>query len=350
MTRPADEDVTSKSSRQRQKPTAKVGFHTRNAGGYMASAFAVVITIVGLCLDVGHGFSSTALSCTFDLINCTGDDVCNACLAVLQGDDSLLGDDESEVCSELYGSVCVTLDSLNCDTENEPLINLLTCVAEEAYDCTDFTTCANVTAGSGGGSDGFEGAVTEAPSPLATAAAAAATPAPSRSAAATVTNTPSAATPAPAPTFSTPTLPFPTTAPVAAPTATPTTITTASPSAGSSSSSLAPTAAPTIAGDGSRAINTAYPSAAPSAASAAPTGFDAFRGGGEGVFSAAPTASPTAFEDPGGREEDTVSGGVVARFTAGSSACSVISAAAMVGYFVAAVAAWDVRGKGKAVG
>lgn len=324
MTQPADCGGTSKNSWQTKRMTTTAGCRTGTAGGYLVTVLAVVI--FSGCLDVGHCFSSTAVPCPLELISCLGNEDCGACLAILQDGEFVAGVADFELCSELYAEICVTVDSAGCDTENIELVTLLTCAAEDLYACTEFTTCADATAGSGTG--GLEGA-TEAPAPLASAA----TPTPSNAATATATDTPSA-TPAPAPTFTTPTFPLlPTTAPAAAP------------PAGSPSSStdviLDPTAAPTA--GVSRALNTAYPSAAllegitdtmaPSTASAAPTGFDVVRGG-EGVFSESPTAAPTAFE---GLLEDDANGGVVSRFTAGS-ALSVVSAAAMVG-FVSAVAA-----------
>lgn len=326
MTRSAGGDGANKNSRQPQRPTAKAGRQTSTAGGYIAPVFAVVVIAFSFCLDVAHSFSSTTVPCPSQLISCIGNEECNNCLATLQDDGFLNGGDNPEVCSELYGQVCATADFLGCDTENEELIDFLTCVAEDIYGCTDFPTCAEATAG------------------------AAATPAPT----ATATT---AATPAPAPTFSTPTLPLPTPAPAVAP-APATTTTTPAPSPSSTGGEIVPTAAPTTTApsDGSRAIdnnNTSYPSAAPSAASAAPTGFDGSRGGGQGMFSATPTASPSAsptvFEDPSSLlDENAVNGGVVSRFAAaGSSAFfSTVSAAAMVGTFVAVVATAAVAGWG----
>lgn len=281
MTRPADGDGASKNSRQRQSQTG-------NTGGYLTSVFAVAVLTFSFLFDVGHCSSST-VPCPFELINCLGNEACNECLGLLQDEEFLYGGDGAVVCSELYHDVCVTIDDLSCETENDKLMTLLTCIAEDTYDCTDFTTCADATAGSGGGGD-------------------------------TSTST----APTPAPTVATPTTTLP---------------------PGSAGGNLAPTAAPSIAADGSGAISTSIPSAAPSAASAAPTGFDTPHGGGEGMFSATPTASPTVFEDPGDRiEKDAVNGGVISKFTAGSSGCSAVSAAAMVGSFTAVVvvAAWGV--------
>lgn len=148
MTQPAERDGASKSGRQqRQKPAAKKAgrrLQTGNAaGGYRVPVFAVAAAVAfSFCLEVAQCFSSSDIFCPTELIRCVGNEDCSYCLGMLQDDDFLLGGDDPEVCSELYGHVCEAAGSLNCNTENEELIDLFTCAAEDIYGCADFTTCA----------------------------------------------------------------------------------------------------------------------------------------------------------------------------------------------------------------
>ncbi|CAN0229427.1 unnamed protein product, partial [Hapterophycus canaliculatus] len=250
------------------------------------------VAIFSARLDVGDCFSSV-VGCPFEILSCLGSSECSYCLDELQSMGLTVGNQDVEVCSELYFNICGAAMSVDCDTTNVELVELLTCVAEDAYGCDDFTTCADWTIDEDSSSDdessseegGLEGA-TAAPFFNTTTAPAA----------------PGISTPAPVQAFPTPTLPSPATPASAAPMAAPS-------SSARGGDSLAPTATPSggSGGDPGSYVDTAYPSTAPtgfwsfmedttapSASSFAPTSAaDGLRGGIEGVHSGAPTAAPT---------------------------------------------------------
>lgn len=252
-------------------------------------AVLAVLVFGACCVNVGHGFSS-AVACPVEVFSCLGSDECTFCLDGLQDAGLNLGGIDFELCGELYADVCGTADSVGCNTENEELVELLTCIAEDQYSCDDFTTCEEATAGLIG---------------------AAGTPAPSIAAATAV--------PAPAsPTFPTPVFP----------------LSSAAPSSGSRGNFLPPTTAPTA--GVSETFGTAFPSPAvfegtmaPSESSAAPT--TEYRGGIWGSFSASPTAAPTGFEGLDD-SEDAVSGGLSSRYAADTAARYAVVATVLAGF------------------
>lgn len=218
---------------------------------YLAAIFAVMI--FSSRLDVGDCFSS-ALGCPFEVLSCLTIDTCNDCLNALQSAGLTVGGQDFEVCSELYAGTCATALSVGCDTTNAELVELLTCVAEDAFGCEDFTSCAAFVVDEESSDD-------------------------SSSSSSEDTGAPSAST-------------SPSLAPTSAP----------------SSGALSPTAVPTGGGggggDSSPYVDTAFPSASPTgfwsfmedteAPSASPTSAgDWLRGGMGGEYSGSPTAAPT---------------------------------------------------------
>ncbi len=268
------------------------------------------VTILGVfCASVGHGFSSV-ISCPIELFSCLANPECDACLDALGDAGLTVGGLDFELCSELYADVCVTASRVGCDTDNSELADLLMCVAEDQYGCTDFTTCEEAIAASG--NDGlFESP--EAPAP-----------------------------PAPADADDTP---APTTAELNIP-ANP--LASAAPTSSPTGAILPPTPAPTSSGTGT--LSTAQPtsflfefttdSTTLSATSAAPTPAtaDGLRGGAGSAFSVSPTAAPTGFGGVDGRE-DGASGGIASRRSGGAVAGSTILVTALAG-FASALVAW----------
>ncbi|CAM9459330.1 unnamed protein product [Scytosiphon promiscuus] len=266
---------------------------TESAGGrYLAAILAAAI--FSARLDVGDSFSS-ALGCPFEILSCLGNGDCNDCLDALQSAGLTVAGQDFEVCSELYAGTCASAASVGCDTANAELVELLTCVAEDAFGCDDFTTCAEFANDVDSSSDEGESSSSDegglgAPS----------TPAPSFGR----TMAPAAAgVPAPG-------------------------------------SSFSPTAVPT-GGDSSSYGDTAYPSAsptwlwssmedtaAPSASSLAPTpAADGLHGGIGGGHSSAPTAAPTTHSEGLDDRSDGANGGTLSA-TLGSG--SVIATAVIV--------------------
>ncbi|CAM9346109.1 unnamed protein product [Ectocarpus sp. 12 AP-2014] len=284
---------TAMSSRQETGGSGEGG-GGRGGGRQLATALLALV-VLNACFDVGAGFSSD-IPCPIDLFSCLGDDECSSCLDALQENDLPLLGGDFEQCGDLYAGVCAVAEAIGCNTDNEELVEFLTCVADDSYGCGDFTTCTDFPA------------EVETPPPTAPPS-----PTAAPTAAAVPTPTPSTAAP---------------TAAVAA--------ATSAPSSGSRGGlPFSPTAAPTGGGNG-RGLDTAFPTSASLfedfmdtlAPSAAPTGGpDGGLRGGD-VFSDAPTAAPTVgFEN----ELDGVSAG-----SALAVATPVVVAAAVV--FFAATA------------
>ncbi|CAB1105543.1 unnamed protein product [Ectocarpus sp. CCAP 1310/34] len=269
-------------------------------GGRQLATALLALVVLNACFDLGTGFSS-GIPCPVDLFSCLGDDECSSCLDALQENDLPLIGGDFELCDDLYASVCAAAEAIGCNTDNEELVEFLTCVADDSFGCGDFTTCADFPA------EVETPPPTVPPSPTATTTA--------------------AAVPTPAPSF-----PFPATA---APTAAVAAATSAPSSGSRGGLPFSPTAAPTGGGN-AKGRDTASPTPASSfegfmdtlAPSAAPTGGpDGGLRGGD-VFSDTPTAVPTVgFED----ELDGVSAG-----SALAVATPVVVAAAVV--FFAATA------------
>lgn len=265
---------------------------TGASGRQLATALLGLVVLTA-CFDVGAGFSS-GIPCPIDLLSCLGNDECSSCLDALQGSDFALLEGDFELCGDLYADVCATAEAIGCNTDNEELVEFLTCVADDSYGCGDFTTCADFPAPE------EPPPPTATPSPLVAASTAApGTSAPSGGGGGggddATTTTPAAAVPTPTPSF----------AETSAPTAAVAAAATSAPSSGSRGGLFSPSAAPT--GDGNRqSLDTAFPT--PSsvfegfmdtlAPSASPTGPDGGLRGGV-VFSDTPTAAPMiiGFED-----------------------------------------------------
>lgn len=278
------------SSRQE---TGGSGGGGRGGGRQLATALLALV-VLNACFDVGAGFSS-GIPCPVDLFSCLGDDECSSCLDALQENDLPVLGGDFELCGDLYAGVCAAAEAIGCNTDNEELVEFLTCVADDSYGCGDFTTCADFPA------EVETPPPTAPPSPVVVAATTAVpgTVAPNGGGggSATTAAPTAAAVPTPAPSFPLPETAAPTAAVAAA---------TSSPSSGSRGGlPFSPTAAPTGGGNG-KGLYTAFPTSASVfegfmdtlAPSAAPTGGpDGGLRGGD-VFSDTPTAAPTVgFED-----------------------------------------------------
>ncbi|CAM9339179.1 unnamed protein product [Ectocarpus fasciculatus] len=266
-------------------------------GGRQLAAALLASVVLNACFDVAAGFSS-GIPCPADLFSCLGNDECSSCLDALQESDLAVLDGDFELCGDLYADVCTTAQAVDCNTDNEELVEFLTCVADDSYGCGDFTTCADFLPAEE--EEEETPPPTATPSPLVANAKTASpgTAAPSGGGGGgdddATTTAPAALVPTPTPSF-----PLPeTTAPTAVATA------TSAPSPGSRGGLFSPTAAPTGGGN-QQGLGTAFPTSASVfegfmdtlAPSAAPTGPDGGLRGGV-AFSDSPTAAPTiGFED-----------------------------------------------------
>lgn len=85
--------------------------------------------------------SASGIPCPSEVFACFGDPECQTCLEPLQGlQVSTVGSDAVD-CNSLYTDVCTIIEEGGCDSSNPNLITLAQCVAEDEYDCIDFTSC-----------------------------------------------------------------------------------------------------------------------------------------------------------------------------------------------------------------
>lgn len=94
----------------------------------------------------GHAFSS-GIACPTEVFICLSNADCSACVDTLQGilASSEIGVGASEAgCEGLFSDVCRIVAEAGCDSTNEELADLASCVAEDTFGCAGFTSCADV--------------------------------------------------------------------------------------------------------------------------------------------------------------------------------------------------------------